>query len=78
MITYKYKNRIKSFDKSLFRHLDISFNRLKKIEGLETLTKLRKLYLPQNRFTKMENVGHLEELVMLELGANKLRVTKNQ
>ena len=58
----------------IFRHLDISFNRLRKIEGLEALTKLKKLYLPSNKFSKIENIAHLTQLIMLELGANGIRV----
>lgn len=54
--------------------LDVSFNRLHKIQNLEELTKLRKLFLCANKISTIENVGHLSNLTMLELGDNKIRV----
>ena len=57
-----------------FRSLDLSFNRIKEIKSLDTLTCLQKLYLIQNKIGKIENLGHLTELQMLELGANRIRV----
>ena len=59
----------------LYRVLDLSWNRIPKIEGLEALTKLKKLFLIQNKITKMENLNHLVDLEMLELGANRIRVS---
>ena len=56
------------------RYVDISFNRCTAVEGLGRLTKLRKLYLPSNKFRKIENISHLSQLVLLELGANQIRV----
>lgn len=57
-----------------FRLLDLSFNRIRKIEGLDALVKLRKLFLVSNKISKIENVSHLKELEMLELGDNRIRV----
>lgn len=54
--------------------LDLSFNRIREIEGLEYLINLEKLYLSSNRITKIENVNHLKNLKMLELGDNKIKV----
>jgi len=54
--------------------LDLSFNRIKEIEGLEHLINLEKLYLSSNRITKIANVNHLFNLQMLELGDNKIKV----
>lgn len=54
--------------------LDLSFNRIREIEGLEHLINLEKLYLSSNRITKIENVNHLKNLKMLELGDNKIKV----
>lgn len=54
--------------------LDLSFNRIREIEGLEHLINLEKLYLSSNRITKIENVNHLKTLKMLELGDNKIKV----
>lgn len=56
------------------RILDISFNRLRKIENLSTLTKLRKLFLCSNKISKIENLDALINLETLELGDNRLRV----
>ena len=56
------------------RMLDICYNRLRHIEGLEHQAKLRKLYLVQNRLSVIENVGHLSQLRLLELGSNRIRV----
>jgi len=56
--------------------LDISFNRIRKIENLSKLKKLKKLYLCANKITKIENLEELEGLELLELGDNKIRVSK--
>ena len=55
--------------------LDISFNRLRAIEGLEKLTKLKRLFLVSNKITKIENLGHLKDLELLELGDNRSEST---
>lgn len=54
--------------------LDLSFNRIREIDGLDNLVNLEKLYLSSNRITKIENVNHLINLKMLELGDNKIKV----
>lgn len=61
----------------LFVHriLDLSFNRISKIEGLEGLTRLVKLFLVNNKISVIENLGHLTRLEMLELGDNRIRVS---
>ena len=59
----------------LVRVLDISFNRVRKLENLEGLTKLKKLFLCANKISKIENLNHLQQLELLELGDNKLRVS---
>lgn len=59
----------------IFRILDISFNRITKIENLDNLTNLKRLFLINNKITKIENVGHLENLELLELGSNRIRVS---
>ena len=58
-----------------FRSLDLSFNLIKVVENLECLTKLKKLYLVQNKVSKIEGLQNLSQLEMLELGANKIRVS---
>lgn len=59
---------------SLFRILDLSFNRIKEITGLDNLLNLRKLFLSSNKITEIKNVNHFPKLEMLELGDNRIRV----
>jgi len=59
-----------------FRLLDLSFNRIKKIENINHLHKLIKLFLVNNKITEIENISQLTELTMLELGANRIRVSR--
>jgi len=53
--------------------LDLSFNNIKKIEGLETLTKLSDLSLFENKIQVIENLETLPELNVLSIGKNLLR-----
>lgn len=57
-----------------FRYLDLSFNRIRKIENLDNLVKLKKLFFVHNKISKIENLQRLVELEMLELGDNRIRV----
>ena len=59
----------------LCRILDVSFNRLRDIKGLDQLHKLQKLFLCANKISRIENVGHLKNLTLLELGDNKIRAS---
>lgn len=46
-------------------HLHLQWNKITKIEGLDSLTKLKKLYLSNNRISVVENLEglrYLEEL----------------
>jgi len=61
-----------------FRLLDLSFNRIKKIENINHLHKLKKLFLVNNKITEIEDISQLTELTMLELGANRIRVSKTE
>merc|ERR1712215_577869 len=54
--------------------LDISHNRLRKIEGLENLPNLTRLYLVSNKIAKIENLESCTKLEMLELGDNKILI----
>lgn len=56
------------------RILDISFNLLRNIEGIDKLTRLKKLFLVNNKISKIENVNNLHQLQLLELGSNRIRV----
>jgi Leucine-rich repeat (LRR) protein len=57
------------------RILDLSFNRISKIENIGHLVKLRRLFLVQNKISKIENLSTLVNLEMLELGSNRIRVS---
>ncbi len=59
---------------SCFRHLDLSYNRLRKIENLGTLTKLKILYLVHNKITKIDGLTSNLQLELLEMGDNRIRV----
>lgn len=48
--------------------LDLSFNSISKLEGLEKLVKLTDLSLFSNKLDKIENIQNLTELVVLSLG----------
>ena len=48
--------------------LDLSFNKITKIEGLETLTKLTDLSLFSNQISEIENLDTLVNLNALSLG----------
>ncbi len=56
------------------RQLDVSFNLLRKIEGLECLAKIKKLFLLHNKIASIANLDQLTSLQMLELGSNRIRV----
>jgi Leucine-rich repeat (LRR) protein len=49
--------------------LDLSFNKITKIEGLETLTKLVDLSLFNNQISEIEGLDTLTELNVFSLGA---------
>lgn len=59
----------------IFRTLDLSFNLIKTIENLGCLTKVKKLFLVSNKVSKIEGLQNLLQLEMIELGANKIRVS---
>ena len=52
--------------------LDLSFNMIEKIEGLDTLTKLEDLSLFDNKITKLEGLDNLRNLNVLSVGKNEL------
>ncbi|KAG4305410.1 hypothetical protein PORY_000966 [Pneumocystis oryctolagi] len=57
--------------------LDLSFNRIKRIQHLERCKKLKNLYFVQNKISQITGLDALECLVSLELGANRIRTIEN-
>ena len=55
--------------------LDVSFNRIGKIEGLEGagLASLQQLFLANNSISELGGLGNLPALRLLELGSNQIR-----
>ncbi|XVF34899.1 hypothetical protein REPUB_Repub18cG0098100 [Reevesia pubescens] len=68
-------------DVSIFKKLlvfDVSFNEITSMHGLSKASStLKELYVSKNEVTKMEEIDHLHELQILELGSNRLRVMEN-
>jgi len=62
----------------IHRQLDVSFNVLRKVENLEQLTRLKKLFLLHNKIGTIANLDHLSVLEMLELGSNRIRVRQKR
>nr|KJB83107.1 hypothetical protein B456_013G229800 [Gossypium raimondii] len=64
-------------DVSLFKKLlvfDVSFNEITSLHGMSKVSStLKELYVSKNEVTKMEEIDHLHELQILELGSNRLR-----
>lgn len=72
-----YDNRIKHISSHVgdfpnLENLDLSFNNIKHIKHLESLTKLENLYFVQNKISKIENLDKLIQLQNLELGGNRV------
>ncbi|XP_021900077.1 protein phosphatase 1 regulatory subunit pprA isoform X2 [Carica papaya] len=68
-------------DVSIFKKLlvfDVSFNEITSLHGLaKASSTLKELYVSKNEVTKMEEIDHLHDLQILELGSNRLRVMEN-
>ncbi|XP_061584282.1 dynein regulatory complex subunit 3-like [Cololabis saira] len=56
---------------------DLSFNRIKKIEGLESLQKLELLELSNNRISAIENMDTLENLTHFAIANNLISEISN-
>ncbi|WP_080732337.1 leucine-rich repeat protein [Porphyromonas gulae] len=54
------------------KSLDLSHNRISKLEGLERLTSLAELYLLDNQISKLEGLDHLTSLTRLDLRGNQI------
>jgi len=55
--------------------LDLSYNKIKRIKNVKHLKKLREVFFVQNGISRIAELDGLENLVSLELGANKIRVS---
>ncbi|XP_059638199.1 protein phosphatase 1 regulatory inhibitor subunit PPP1R7 homolog [Cornus florida] len=68
-------------DVSIFKRLlvfDVSFNEISSSNGLSKVSNtLKELYVSKNEVTKMEEIDHFHELLILEFGSNRLRVMEN-
>jgi len=53
------------------RVLELGSNRIRSIEGLETLGGLQELWLGRNRITTIAGVGHLRKLRKLSIQSNR-------
>ncbi|KAB2034986.1 hypothetical protein ES319_D04G121200v1 [Gossypium barbadense] len=67
-------------DVGIFKKLlvfDVSFNEITSLQGLSKASSTIKELYSKNEVTNMEEIDHLHELQILELGSNRLRVMKN-
>lgn len=55
------------------KKLDLSFNKITKIEGLDCLKDLKELNLSYNRIETIENLNKLPNLRVLNLDHNKIK-----
>uniref|UniRef100_A0A3Q3GP08 Dynein regulatory complex subunit 3 n=1 Tax=Labrus bergylta TaxID=56723 RepID=A0A3Q3GP08_9LABR len=74
IITYSYELTFRSLDlrgeKLNYKKTNLSYNKLEKIEGLESLRKLEVLTLSNNRISVIENMDTLEKLTLFCIGNN--------
>ncbi len=52
----------------------MSYNSIRKIENIQHLVDLVKLYLCNNKIQVIENLSTFTKLELLELGGNRIRV----
>ncbi|KAK9101070.1 hypothetical protein Scep_024500 [Stephania cephalantha] len=68
-------------DVSIFKSLlvfDVSFNEIFSLSGLSKISStLKELYVSKNEVPKVEEIDHLINLQILELGSNRLKVMEN-
>ena len=56
--------------------LDLSFNQIRVIEGLDGLPQITELYFVNNKITEISSdIAKVPTLTLLELGANRIRVS---
>eukprot|EP01117_Protostelium_nocturnum_P006626 TRINITY_DN2385_c0_g1_i1.p1 TRINITY_DN2385_c0_g1~~TRINITY_DN2385_c0_g1_i1.p1 ORF type:complete len:175 (-),score=37.49 TRINITY_DN2385_c0_g1_i1:605-1129(-) len=74
-----YDNQISSIENlphESLTYLDLSFNNIRQITNLEGCNKLKELFLVHNKITNMDvGLEPLIQLQLLELGANRIRVS---
>jgi protein phosphatase 1 regulatory subunit 7 len=70
----KHVDGLESFAETL-GNLDLSFNKIKHIRGVNKLKELKELYFVQNRIQKIDGLHGLDKLRILELAANRIRVS---
>ncbi|KAH7717570.1 leucine-rich protein [Aphelenchoides avenae] len=56
---------------------NVSFNRLKKVEGLTNLAKLKRVHLEKNTIEKIEGLDALVHLELLDLDDNQIKLIEN-
>ncbi|PIA42790.1 hypothetical protein AQUCO_02000320v1 [Aquilegia coerulea] len=65
-------------DVSIFKSLlvfDVSFNEISSLNGVSKVSStLKELYVSKNNVTKIDELDHLHQLLILELGSNRLRI----
>ncbi|XBW36861.1 hypothetical protein QEN19_002440 [Hanseniaspora menglaensis] len=77
-----YDNRITHISSKIQKlsnlsFLDLSFNKIGKINNLGKLVNLKELYLIENGINKIENLENLVNLEILELGGNEIQKFEN-
>lgn len=60
-----------------YNHLDLSFNNIEKIDGLQNLVNLEDLTLYNNRITTLENMENLKKLQVFSIGNNYITELSN-
>lgn len=77
---YNLENKILNQDNiefSVLRILCLSYGNILKIQNLQGLYQLEKLYLDNNQITDIEGLDHLEKLRWLDLSFNCIESIKN-
>ncbi|KAF9592086.1 hypothetical protein IFM89_011836 [Coptis chinensis] len=80
-LVFRDSKLMKMPDVSIFKSLlvcDVSYNEIPSLNGVSKVSStLKELYVSKNEVTKMEELDHLYNLHILELGSNRLRVMEN-
>ena len=75
-LIFRYNKLTKIPDVSIFKSLIVfyvSFNEITALHGLSKVSNtLKELYVSKNEVLKIEEIDHLHELQILELGSNRL------